>query len=325
MILDDIGVIVIGRNEGARLIACIASATAVTNSLVYVDSGSTDGSAAAAEALGAFVVNLDLTRPFTAGRARNEGFAALKARKSHIRFVQFVDGDCTLAPDWIEAAFAFIEERDDIAVVCGRLRERYPSASVYNRLCDFEWDTAIGETSFCGGNALMRAAAFEAVGGFNPQLIAGEEPELCLRLRERGWKIWRIDAEMGLHDAAMMRFTQWWLRSVRWGYALAEVSQLHRTSPLAIWRRERVSTIFWGALLPTIICLGTLLHPAALGALLAYLVKLWRAAVAWGPASSRSWTRAGFATLANFAACQGMLKFYWRKCRGLAPSWIEYK
>ena len=37
----------------------------------------------------------------------------------------------------------------------------------------------------------MRVEAFEAVGGYRAQLIAGEEPELCVRLREIGWKIWR--------------------------------------------------------------------------------------------------------------------------------------
>ena len=36
---------------------------------------------------------------------------------------------------------------------------------------------------------LVRVEAFEAVGGFRPELIAGEEPELCMRLREKGWKI----------------------------------------------------------------------------------------------------------------------------------------
>src|SRR6266404_1026857 len=255
MISDDIGVVAIGRNEGERLIACLASIKSATNNVVYVDSGSTDGSAAAAERLGAFVINLDLTRPFTAARARNEGFTALKALKPDICFAQFIDGDCTLAQAWLDTAIGFMKQRKDVAVVSGRLRERHPTASVYNQLCDFEWDTPIGEAVACGGNALVRVEAFEAAGGFKPQMIAGEEPELCLRLRERGWKIWRLDAEMGLHDAAMTRFSQWWVRSVRFGYAMAEVSQLHSTSPLGIWRREMASSVFWGGLLPIAICL----------------------------------------------------------------------
>ena len=203
MSLDAIGVVAIGRNEGRRLIDCLASIRPHTHDLVYVDSGSTDGSAVVAERFGALVVNLDLARPFTAARARNEGFEALKTQKPNIRFVQFIDGDCTLAQGWLDAAIAFLKQHEDVAVVCGRLRERYPERSIYNRLCDFEWDTPIGEALACGGNALIRVKAFSAVGGFRPQLIGGEEPELCLRLRERGWKIWRLCAEMGLHDADM--------------------------------------------------------------------------------------------------------------------------
>src|SRR5262249_8309086 len=159
-----------------------------------------------------------------------------------------------------------------------RLRERYPTVSVYNQLCDFEWDTPIGEALECGGNALVRGEAFDAVGGFSPQLIAGEGTQLCLRLREKGGKNWRLGARMGQHDAAITRFTQWWLRAVRYGYALAEVSQLHRT--LGIWRREKTRTVFWGGVLPLVICLGALIHPAAVSGILAYFIQLCRIALA---------------------------------------------
>ena len=325
MVSDDIGIVAIGRNEGGRLIACLASIKSATCNVVYVDSGSTDGSAAAAARLGVPVINLDLTRPFTAARARNEGFTALKALKPDIRFVQFIDGDCTLAHGWLDAAIAFINQRRDVAVVFGRLRERYPTASVYNRLCDFEWDTPIGEALACGGNALVRVEAFDAVGGFRSQLIAGEEPELCLRLREKGWKIWRLDAEMGQHDAAMTRFIQWWVRAVRYGYTLAELSQLHRTSPLGVWKRQRASTVFWGGLLPIAICLAALIHPVALVGVLAYFLQLSRIALTRGLTSSQSWTRAIFAMVAKFAGFQGILKFVWRQLRRQPATLIEYK
>jgi GT2 family glycosyltransferase len=325
MISDNVGVVAIGRNEGERLIACLASIKSETNNVVYVDSGSTDGSAAAAERLGAFVINLDLNLPFTAARARNEGFRALKALKPDIRFAQFIDGDCILAQGWLDAAIAFMKQRKDVAVVSGRLRERYPTASLYNQLCDFEWDTPIGEALACGGNALMRVEAFEPAGGFKPQMIGGEEPELCLRLRERGWKIWRLDAQMGLHDAAMTRFSQWWVRSVRSGYAMAEVSQLHSTSPLRIWRREMASSLFWGGFLPIVICVGALIHPGALGGALAYFLQLCRIALARGPASSHSWTCAAFLVLGKFPEFQGILKFFWLKLLRRPAAWIEYK
>src|SRR5581483_941040 len=205
MLPNHVGIVVIGRNEGERLIGCLSSVSH-EGTLIYVDSGSSDGSVAAAEKMGASVVKLDLNLPFTAARARNEGFAALKALRPNVRFVQFIDGDCILVDGWLEKALMFLEQRANAAIVCVRRREHEPSPSIYNLLCELEWNTPVGQTLACGGDALVRVAAFEQVGGFRPQLIAGEEPELCVRLREKGWKIWRLDAEMTQHDAAMTRF-----------------------------------------------------------------------------------------------------------------------
>src|SRR5579862_196802 len=325
MISDSTGVVVIGRNEGERLVRCLSSVAADTDSIVYVDSGSTDGSIVAAKPFVAVIVALDVTRPFTAARARNEGFAALKALRPNIQFVQFIDGDCVLAKDWLGKALAFIEQRADAGVVCGRRREQHPSASVYNQLCDIEWDTPIGETLTCGGDSLVRAAAFEAVGGFKPDLIAGEEPELCIRIRGAGWKIWRIDAEMTRHDAAMTRFGQWWARSVRGGHAYAEVSWLHRNSRARIWGPEILRTLIWGGGLPAAICVGAMFYPLALVAILIYPLQVCRIALARGASSSLSWSYALFMTIAKFAELEGLAKFYWRLWRRAPAELIEYK
>jgi len=325
MTLTDIGVVIIGRNEGSRLINCLTSLRSIGQSLVYVDSDSTDGSAQAAEGLGARVVSLDAGRPLTAARARNAGFSVLRKLKPDVRLVQFVDGDCELDNAWLDTAVDFIGRRTDVAVVCGRRRERYPSASVYNRLCDLEWDTAVGQTRTCGGDSLVRVEAFEAVGGFREELIAGEEPELCLRLREKGWKIWRIDAEMTRHDAAITRWSQWWARTVRFGYAMAEVTRLHWYSPCAIWKRELMRAIFWGGALPILICIGTLLYPVAALALLIYPFQIFRIALAHRPSYMKYWTFAVFLTLGKFAEFQGILKFNWNRFRRHSSKIIEYK
>jgi cellulose synthase/poly-beta-1,6-N-acetylglucosamine synthase-like glycosyltransferase len=171
----------------------------------------------------------------------------------------------------------------------------------------------------------VRAEAFEAVGGFQSQLIAGEEPELCVRLRERGWKIWRLNAEMTLHDMAMTRFTQWWTRAVRAGHAYAEVSQLHRKSPFGIWRKETLRVIFWGGFLPTVICVGAAFHPLALGGSFTYVAQICRIAFAKGPTSSKSWAFGLFAMLAKFPILQGVVTFYSRRWRRYATTLIEYK
>jgi GT2 family glycosyltransferase len=325
MIASDVGVVVIGRNEGERLISCLQSVAARTRNVVYVDSASTDGSIAQAEAIGAHVVSLDMARPFTAARARNEGFGALKSLSPQIRFVQFVDGDCILVEDWLAKAVAFIEQREDVAVVCGRRRERCPAASIYNRLCDIEWNTPIGEASACGGDALMRAAAFEAVGGFRADLIAGEEPELCLRLREIGWKVWRLDTEMTRHDAAITRLGQWWVRAVRFGFAMTEVALLHKNSRIGVFKRETVRAAIWGGGVPISIGLAALVHPIALLGIFIYPLQIFRVALKRGVTSPDSWAYGFFMTMAKFAELQGALRFLWSRWRRHGVRLIEYK
>ncbi|MEO0429307.1 MAG: glycosyltransferase [Pseudomonadota bacterium] len=251
-----VAAVVIGRNEGTRLIACLDSLTGAAAPIVYVDSGSTDGSPEAARARGARVVTLDPTRPFTAARGRNAGLAALSEAAVEALYVQFIDGDCLLEPGWIAAAAAFLDAHETHAVVCGRRKERFPEASIWNRLADMEWNTAPGEATACGGDALMRRDALDAVGGYRERLIAGEEPELCLRLARAGWRIHRLDAPMTRHDAAMTRLRQWWRRTKRAGWAAAEGFALHGRGPERYHRRTLMSILVWGAGLPGLVLAG---------------------------------------------------------------------
>lgn len=321
----DVGAVVIGRNEGARLVACLASLSGRASPVVYVDSGSTDGSVAAARAAGAVVVALDTREGFTAARARNAGLAALVAAGAP-DFVQFVDGDCTLDPDWIESAGRFLAANDGVAVVCGRRRERHPEASVYNRLCDREWDTPVGPARACGGDALMRTDAVRAVGGYRDALIAGEEPELCVRLRRAGWKVWRIDAEMTLHDAAMTRFGQWWRRARRAGHAYAEGAALHGAPPERHWVAETRRALVW-ALVPPLAMLAMLpvAGAAALLLLLVYPLQVLRLAAADGLDRPAAWERAVFLTLSKFPEAVGIAEYWLTRLRGGRAALIEYK
>lgn len=311
-----IGAVVIGRNEGERLIRCLRSLQGQVQQLIYVDSGSTDGSAEAARGLGAEVVDLDLSRPFTAARARNAGLAALR---DGIELVQFVDGDCEVDPGWIAKAAAFLQARPQTAAVCGRRRERFPQASVYNRLCDAEWDTPVGEAKACGGDALMRLAAVYTAGGYRESLIAGEEPELCLRLRRAGWQIWRLDAEMTLHDAQMTRFGQWWNRSRRAGHAFAEGAALHGAGPERHWVAETRRALIWGAVLPAAITAAGLISPALLLAALIYPAQVLRLSRRMG------YEQALFSVIGKFAEASGALEYCWRRRRGTARGILEYK
>lgn len=230
-----------------------------------------------------------------------------------------------MARVWIEKALAFMEQRSDVAIICGRRRERDPTASIYNEMLDDEWNTPVGDATACGGDAIVRVEAFERVGGFRPSLIAGEEPELCFRLREIGWKIWRLDAEMTQHDAAMQQLSQWWVRAVRCGYAYIEVSRLHRNSPIGIWRRETARAVFWGGVLPMTIIAGSLIHPAVIGLTLVYPLQICRIAVTRRPISLLSWKYALFTTVAKLAEFQGIFRYCRREWCHQAAVLIEYK
>jgi glycosyltransferase involved in cell wall biosynthesis len=254
--LAGFGVVVIGRNEGDRLRRCLLSLVGRGLLVVYVDSGSTDGSVALARALGAEIVDLDLSIPFTAARARNAGVERLLQVDPNARFVQFVDGDCEIIDGWLERAVEELESRPDVAVVCGRLRERFPERSVYNRLADIEWDTPIGETKACGGIALMRVATFLAVGGFNLTVTAGEEPELCQRLRHEGWLIVRIDADMAWHDSAILKYRQWWLRTIRSGYGGLDVTMRFRRGRDGLFMKQIRSARLWAVGWPLLVIAG---------------------------------------------------------------------
>ncbi len=314
---DQIDAVVIGRNEGERLVACLRALRGQMRRVVYVDSGSTDGSVAQARALGAEVVALDMTRPFTAARARNAGLAALAADPPE--FVQLLDGDCEMVPGWPAAALAAFAEHPRAVVVCGRRRERFPQASVWNALADREWDTPVGPARACGGDALMRYAAVRAVGGYRDDLIAGEEPELCLRLRQAGGEVWRIAAEMVLHDAALTRFGQWWRRTRRAGHAFAEGAALHGAGPERHWVAETRRALFWGAGLPVLILLAGLIHPAGWLLALVYPAQVVRLARRGGG------TWAVYSVLGKFAEAQGALGYWADRLRGRRRGLIEYK
>lgn len=328
--MSDLGIVIIGRNEGERLRRCLASAVAARCPVVYVDSGSSDGSVEVARSMGSEVVELDLSLPFTAARARNAGFARLEQSEPGVEFVQFVDGDCEIVPGWLDTARAVLEQRSDIAVVYGRRRERYRDQTVYNRLADLEWDMPIGEVKACGGDAMILAAAFRRVGGYNPSIIAAEDDELCLRIRGQGWGVLRIDAEMTLHDMAMTRFAQWWRRAVRCGHAYAEGSARYGRTPERHFVRQLRSTLFWGLLLPLLaLTLAWPTRGASLVLLCGYLILYWRTERyyrfdrRWPAADARLY--AAFCVVAKFPQVAGVAKYWLRHIRGKPAQIIEYR
>lgn len=330
-----IGIVVIGRNEGERLKKCLASVHG-KGKVVYVDSGSTDGSLEHARSVGTAVVELDTRTGFTAARARNAGLDAIVNAGGLLDYVQFVDADCELNPDWIAAGADALDGDARLSTVFGRLRERHPEASLYNRLCDDEWNVPLGDAAHSGGVAMYRAQPLLALGGFDASLIAGEEPDLCLRLRREGWTIRRIDAEMGWHDAAMTRFSQWWKRAARSGHAYTEHVWRHGKLADSGWKRQLASICVWGLALPLVFAaallaamLGTRIASAAAAAILFIYVLQWLriAHRKWVQTRSPGFAAAYSASilLSKFAGVSGSMRFLASRISGSAPQIIEYK
>lgn len=326
--IKNIGVVVIGRNEGERLRRCLLSLTRC-QSIIYVDSNSSDDSVSLAKRMGVDVVQLDMNLPFSAARARNEGFKRLQKRFLDTQFVQFVDGDCEVADEWMDRAVAALQADPKLAVVAGRRRERHPNRSIYNRLCDIEWNTPIGDTKACGGDAMMRAAALVQVGGYDPRVIAGEEPELCVRLRGAGWKVKRIDAEMTLHDAAMTRFKQWWQRMKRSGHAYAQGVAIHGRSPERHWVRQQRSIFFWGGFVPLLALVFAWptggLSLVLLAGHIVLVTKVARYYRSRGFGQSDAWVAGVFDVLAKFPQLFGAVTFHLNRFFAKETALIEYK
>jgi len=328
--MQQIAAVVIGRNEGDNLKLSLQSVRLAGLSVVYADSGSTDGSAALARDLGFRTVELDPSRPFSAARGRNEGLEeALK--HGTVEFVLFLDGDCILQPDFPPAAVRIFEQNPDCAIVTGHLSERHPEASIYNRLCAIEWRGPAGKIenmNGLGGIMLARVSALREVGGFNEQAIAGEEPDLGVRLGLAGYSVIKIDRDMASHDAQMTRFSQWWTRAVRGGHALAHRYARHGRTRFKDGVRELRSDLFWGLALPLLILV--LLWPTrGLSLLLAvaYPLQGWRMYRRYlrsglSPGDASLATR--FILLGKFAEVVGIMRYCVNRVRGRFHI-IEYK
>ncbi len=316
---------VIGRNEGERLKRCLSVLRRHSGRIVYVDSGSTDGSAAFAAESGVTVVELPDNEPFTAARSRNEGLARLADQWPGTEFVMFIDGDCELIDGFALAAVKMLDEDQTIGIVTGRCRERFADATIYNRLCDMEWNGPVGDIDACGGIFMTRLSTFREAGGFNTAIIAAEDDDFCIRVRANGKRVHRVDRDMCFHDADMRRFSQWWRRAVRAGYAFAQVGEMHP----GYFRSQRLRAWLWGLVLP-----AAIIFPAPLTSgwsailLLLYVLSFIRTRhglIRNGATAKHASLYAGFLTLSKFPNLIGMLNYRRKRLMGRPVGLVEYK
>jgi GT2 family glycosyltransferase len=184
-VLPQLSIVVPVRNDAKRLRTCLTSIRSNAPSVkVYViDNGSTDGSGAMAEELGASVMRCPDLR---VGALRNRGCGM-----SSSEFIAFVDSDHEVTSDWLEQGLDILLQ--DESIVATGSHYLAPNNGTWvqttwaiHRLrgperCDVDWLGA--------GNLFVRRDAFEKVGGFREDLIAAEDVDLCHRLRQLGGRI----------------------------------------------------------------------------------------------------------------------------------------
>jgi len=327
----NIAVVVIGRNEGERLRRCFESFSSSADAIVYVDSGSTDGSVMLAKEMNIEVIELDTAIPFSAARARNEGFAYLLKQHPATQYIQFIDGDCTMVPGWLQQAANLLSGNKNYAAVLGHLQERYPEASPYNRLCAMEWKSAAGDLNnygALGGISMMRASVFKQLNGFNCNVIAGEDSELGVRMALAGHKVTKVEHPMAIHDANMHHFSQWWQRTVRGGHAIGQRAYLNGQSVVQDCVKERKSVWFWGIGIPLFVLIMIIpTSGISLVLLCGYPVlgfRVFRYRQRQGDKQADAMLYAFFIVLGKFAEAIGLLKFYLNQLRKQYQI-IEYK
>jgi GT2 family glycosyltransferase len=313
-----IGVVVIGRDEGERLLSALRAVAPSGLPTVYADSGSKDGSPERARAEGVTVVSIG-EPPFTAARGRNEGARRLRESHPGLEYVQFVDGDTALDSGWLTRAARALDSDPSVAAVCGHLLERNAQTSVYRRLMQIDWAGPVGEIAACGGNAMYRLSAFERAGGFRSALEAGEELDLCGRLVAAGGRVLRIDAPMGVHDSGIETFAAWWRRSERVGRAFATLLDDPLSQHVARAARAIRAAVIWGVLLPCAFVAGVagaaLFTPLAVlpgTIILLYLVQFLHIrsrAIARGMTAEDAALYSGSCAVSKFAYAQAWLRY----------------
>ena len=327
-----VSVVVIGRNEGQRLAACLESIKAIAfdgeMEIIYVDSNSHDGSPELAERLGAKVLRIVPKHP-CAAIGRNAGW-----REARAPYILFLDGDTRLAPDFLQTALTELQARPDVAVVWGHRRERHPEHTLFNRILDLDWIYPPGITEFCGGDALMRRAILEQTGGYDESLIAGEEPELCQRIRALGQQILHIDQPMTDHDLAMTAWQAYWKRALRAGFADADVSQRLKNSACPLWQRECRRNALHASVLLALLLAGLGLSLSTATLLPLYLMLLAYAGLTLRSAYKARWKSREPLTLVLYGLHShlqqipiaiGQLRYWLARIRRQRQTLIEYK
>mgnify|MGYP001039832418 CR=1 FL=1 len=180
-------------NSEKTLAVCLESIERQTYSnveVVVVDNYSRDNTVRIAKRFNARVLSLASERC----SARNLG-----AKEAHGDFIFFMDSDMELTPTVIEECVATcINEHTDAVII--------PEVSVgegFLAECrKMEKETSVGD-KFSEAPRFFKKEVFNSVGGYDENLISGEDFDFGTRTEKAGYKIWRVKAEIMHHEGEL--------------------------------------------------------------------------------------------------------------------------
>ncbi|MEO8391390.1 MAG: glycosyltransferase [Chloroflexota bacterium] len=197
----EVSVVVITRNQEwnvPRLIESVLSKASpfLSIDVILVDSASTDKTVGMACAYPINIISLAPDQRLTAAAGRYVGYNHTSGQ-----FVLFLDGDMELSEGWLEQALEILLQDPRIAVVTGELIDR-PKLTPYDIYISSRAprETApVVDVPHGGGAALYRRSVLKEVGTFNPYLYSDEEPDLCVRIRHKGYRVVKLTSSIALH------------------------------------------------------------------------------------------------------------------------------
>ena len=198
-----LSVVIIGRNEEQFIAKSIRSALAAAPELpgvevIFVDSASTDRSVEIATQFPIRILQLRPEWPLCVAAGRYTGF-----RYSCGEYTMFLDGDAEVEKDWLVRAINFMDRNPKYGGIAGVLDEKYIDMNGVDRggrenVRRQDVSKELIDCKTLGGIALFRRLALEKAGTVNPHLPTAEDHELCMRIRNCGFKLARIPGRMAV-------------------------------------------------------------------------------------------------------------------------------